>query len=100
MINAYILCNVAPNNDEASRFTGRHFPAKWVSEDGKSKPRACKVCVPAERKLQEGKPKKQRYGCETVYKCKQCNVRLCPEFCFELYHSRKDFVARYCELRT
>ena len=71
---------VAPNNDEASRLTGRQFPAKWVSEDGKSKPRACKVCVPAERKLQEGKPKKQRYGCENCINVNNVMLACAPSF--------------------
>ena len=79
-------------NDEFSRLHGHHFSQK-ISYENKQKFRSCKVCVPAERKLDKRQGiTRKRPGRETSYQCKQCGVALCIEICFEIYYTSKDFV--------
>ena len=56
--------------------------------------RACVVCSPAEKSLNRGAPKK-RYGKETGFWCKKCQVALCQVPCHELFHTCKDYIAAY-----
>jgi len=60
------------------RLTERHFPRRIPPTENKCKPtRRCVVC---------SKHKKRR---ETVYYCQDCDVALCVDGCFEVYHTRK-----------
>lgn len=61
--------------------------------------RQCIVCGPAEREmlppLRPGEKRKGRCGHMTSYKCRQCNVSLCISPCFEIYHTKQEFLLAY-----
>ena len=83
---------------------GRHFPAKIATEHAECKKqnptRLCVVCNPAERQiLQAIGQKRRRPGKETRYMCKQCNVSLCIEPCFELYHTKQEYILGYKRIK-
>ncbi|KAI4489037.1 PREDICTED: protein abrupt-like isoform X1 [Polistes canadensis] len=63
------------------RLTGRHFLSVYYSNIAKSKNarRKCVVCA------------KNKKRSETRYECKKCNVGLCIDKCFELYHTQEEF---------
>lgn len=76
---------------DIERLTARHFLSKIQQKEGqKSKPlRTCPVCSTT-----TGKRKLVGDGRKTVrssYECKECDVGLCVDPCFRLYHSCKDF---------
>ncbi|XP_005096839.1 piggyBac transposable element-derived protein 4-like [Aplysia californica] len=54
-----------------------HFPRKYT--DPKHRPR-CRVCAPANIRAQ------------TRHYCPSCDVALCIDNCFELYHTKSDYV--------
>jgi len=79
------------------RLQGRHFPKK-LKATGKKKnvTRTCVVCGPAERdRLTRAGEKRKRYGHESSYQCDSCDVALCVDPCFRLYHTQKDFCSAY-----
>lgn len=85
----------AVNPRDMERLTGRHFLSKIKQKEGnKSKPlRTCPVCSTT-----TGKRKSVGDGRKTVrssYECRICDVGLCVDPCFELYHSYKDFKQAY-----
>ena len=60
------------------KLTERHFiPKIPLAESRKRKKCVCCNAI-GERK-------------DTTYHCRICNVALCIESCFELYHTKKDF---------
>ena len=67
---------VTPNVDPAMRLKTRCFISKY--ENPKYKP-DCRVCSDRSK----GHRKQTRYFCAT------CNIPLCPEKCFEKYHTNK-----------
>lgn len=89
----------AANPRDVEHLTGRHFLTKIVQKDGqKSKPlRTCPVCSTT-----TGKRKTVGDGRKTVwssYECKVCDVGLCVDPCFKLYHTKKDFKQAYNRLQ-
>lgn len=80
------------------RLTGRHFLDKLM-EGEKPLHRQCIVCGPEEREmlppLRPGEKRKRRCGHMTSYKCRQCNVSLCISPCFEIYHTKQEFLLAY-----
>lgn len=89
----------AANPRDVERLTGRHFLTKIVQKEGqKSKPlRTCPVCSTT-----TGKRKTVGDGRKTVrssYECKVCDVGLCVDPCFKLYHTKKDFKQAYNRLQ-
>ena len=65
------------SDNTVSRLRERHFIRKVTPKTEKSKPqRRCVVCT------KHGKKK------TTVYCCQECDVGLCLEECFELYHTK------------
>lgn len=64
------------------RLSGRHFPSlckKTPGKKHKAQRRRCVVC---------SKNSKRK---TTYIECKECDVGLCPEDCFQIYHTQKDF---------
>ena len=62
----------------------------------KTTTRSCKVCVPAERRLNKNAGVKRKCpGHETSYECKDCNVAFCVDPCFGIYHEYKNDEERY-----
>ena len=91
--------HVCIENTELERLTGHHFIRKICQE--KKLRRSCKVCVAAERIIDnQNGVKRKRRGHESSYQCHQCQVPLCIELCFELYHNYKDYMKEYIKLAT
>lgn len=89
----------AANPRDVERLTGSHFLTKIVQKEGqKSKPlRTCPVCSTT-----TGKRKTVGDGRKTVrssYECKVCDVGLCVDPCFKLFHTKKDFKQAYNRLQ-
>ena len=87
---------------EFDRLTGRHFMKRIpVPPDSKSGKvfRTCKVCSIAEREFDHRRklPKRKRTGHETRYECSSCNVALCVDICFELFHTQKNYIDKYID---
>ncbi|KAK2574752.1 hypothetical protein KPH14_013001 [Odynerus spinipes] len=61
------------------RLTERHFPSKTLNAEGNVSRRKCVVC------------KKQNQRKDTPYQCKKCNVGLCVDNCFEIYHTQLQY---------
>lgn len=63
------------------RLTERHFLSVYVSNTSKSKTarRKCVVCA------------KNKKRSESRYECKKCDVGLCINKCFELYHTKEEY---------
>ncbi|XP_033729312.1 piggyBac transposable element-derived protein 4-like [Pecten maximus] len=82
------------------RLTARHFichlPSSGKRDHAK---RRCVVCGPAEAELfrssHPDEPVPKRTGRETSFQCKQCQVALCIEPCFELFHTKSEYVLAY-----
>ena len=88
--------------EDYERLSGRHFLSKIPVPDyvkGTVIQRACRVCCPAEREFhrRRGAGKRKREGKRSTYECKTCQVTLCIDNCFEIYHSNKNFVDIYIE---
>lgn len=66
------------NIDNPTRLTERHFPSLYTSK-GKNRSRRCVVCSTNNRRS------------ESRYECKDCNVGLCIDPCFRLYHTQLDY---------
>ena len=74
----------------ADRLTGRHFATKIPPTENKSRPcRSCKVCGDKAKK-QTGKWKRK----EMTYYCPKCDVPLCMPECFEIFHTKANYVLR------
>lgn len=69
------------SKDNLLRLVSRHFPSKYTNPTGtrQNGRRKCVVCS------------KHKMRAETRFQCKDCNVGLCIEPCFELYHTKKDY---------
>ncbi|KAJ8976675.1 hypothetical protein NQ317_004758 [Molorchus minor] len=70
---------IKPMTKNPERLTGRHFPALVPH----NKVRRCIVC--SQTKLQAKKRSESRYMCG------KCNVGLCVQPCFEVYHTKQTF---------
>ncbi|KAL6417911.1 hypothetical protein ACFW04_014253 [Cataglyphis niger] len=62
-------------NDYPMRLTERHFPSLFVSKR-KNRSRRCVVCSKNDKRS------------ESRYECKECNVGLCINQCFKIYHTQ------------
>jgi len=60
-------------NNHPLRLTEWHFPSVYKSA-GKKPRRRCVVCNANDKRR------------ETTYECKNCNVGLCVDPCFKIYH--------------
>ena len=59
------------------------------------------ICVPAESLINsQAGVKVHRPGRETAYECKQCNISLCVDKYFALYHTRNDFITQYWIIKS
>lgn len=69
------------SKDNQLRLVSRHFPSKYTNPTGmrQNGRRKCVVCS------------KHKMRTETRFQCKDCNVGLCIEPCFLLYHTKKDY---------
>lgn len=74
----------------SDRLFGRHWPMKLErNHSGRIVPRRCKVCyVGLKENMLTGKPRKTK---STSYKCQQCNIAMCIDPCFRIYHVEKDY---------
>ena len=61
------------------RLTARHFPDLVPSTSKKSASRKCMVCS------------KKKVRRETRYQCNECDVGLCVQPCFRIYHTADKF---------
>lgn len=82
---------------QLARLSGRHFPSKIKGTGKKGNiSRLCKVCNEAERNNADlSANKRRRPGHETRYECKDCNVSLCLEPCFQIYHTCQEYCLSY-----
>ncbi|XP_069104408.1 piggyBac transposable element-derived protein 4-like [Argopecten irradians] len=90
--------------DNLQRLSARHLIGHLPPTGTKSPARRrCVPCGPGEMELyraqHQGLPAPRRLGRETTFQCKQCCVPLCVEPCFELYHTKAEFVLAYKRLR-
>ncbi|CAK9834553.1 PiggyBac transposable element-derived protein 4 [Anthophora retusa] len=60
-------------NNHPGRLTERHFPSVYKSA-GRNRSRRCVVCSANDKRH------------ESKYECKDCNVGLCIDPCFKMYH--------------
>lgn len=89
-----------PSAQVLDRLQGRHFPTKISGNgNGKAYPKSCIVCSKAERDNQPGQ-KRKHAGHTTSYSCKQCGVALCIVPCFELFHTKQEYVLAYKRLKA
>ena len=105
MIESAGQCHVVqlgrPTPRVLERLVGRHFPDK-LEVNGKCMSRQCVVCGPAERQSQtpaRSGEKRKRSGHMTSFCCKQCKVALCVTPCFELYHTKQEYLLAYKRLK-
>lgn len=72
------------------RLFGRHWPIKIPKNlKGIVVPLNCKVCFVGDREHKaSGRPKNRK---STSYKCEQCNLAMCIDPCFRIYHCHKDY---------
>ncbi|XP_055924618.1 piggyBac transposable element-derived protein 4-like [Argiope bruennichi] len=78
--------NVIPKSAESLnplRLTERHFPKLCSKETGEKVRRRCFVCSHSRK----NPPKRQM----SYYECKDCNVGLCVDPCFQIFHTKKEF---------
>ena len=69
-----------PSDNTVPRLTERHFIRRVTPKNAKSRPqRRCVVCTKRGRKK------------TSVYCCQECDVVLCVEECFELYHTKLNY---------
>ena len=78
--------------DDSIRLQGRHFPSHIGKESTRSGSKLCKVCNFGKKSIKEkgfdGIALSRKL---TSYMCKKCNVPLCVEPCFELYHTKEKY---------
>ena len=88
--NRTYSCVDTDNFLQCDRLVGRHWPMKLERNAmGCIVPCQCKVCcVGLKEKMLTGREKKKK---STSYKCQQCNVPLCIDPCFHIYHVEKDY---------
>ena len=75
-------------DETTRRLTGRHFPKKMATENGKAKMLRCKVCSVGKKKAKDGHTVSRK---KTAYQCQQCGVALCVDPCFKIYHTKTTF---------
>ena len=88
--NRTYACVDTDNFLQCDRLVGRHWPMKFERNAmGCIVPHWCKVCcVGLKEKNANRKREKEE---STSYKCQQCNVPLCIDPCFHIYHVDKDY---------
>lgn len=89
------------DTSEFSRLTGKHFP-ELIPSERKQKVRRCQVCNPAERMMDRsaGNDARKRAGRESSFQCDSCKVALCVGLCFKLYHTRKNYIRKYIDMKN
>lgn len=65
-------------NNNPLRLIERHFPSLYVPA-GKNRKRRCVVCSANDKRR------------ESRYECQNCNVGLCVDPCFRIYHSQLNY---------
>ncbi|XP_045775766.1 piggyBac transposable element-derived protein 4-like [Maniola jurtina] len=70
------------------RLIGRHDIEQLTSTRARYPCKKCKVCAEISLK-KTGKPSQKR----TRYFCPRCNVALCQDPCFKIYHTKKDYIS-------
>ena len=70
--------NHRADNNNPSRLIERHFPSAYVPV-GKNRNRRCVVCTANDKRR------------ESRYECKNCNVGLCVDPCFKIYHTELNY---------
>lgn len=63
------------------RLSARHFPKIYIDGKGNKGRRRCVVCAKNKEKRRQ----------TSYYECKMCDVGLCVDPCFELYHTQQNF---------
>ena len=88
--NRTYACVDTDNFIQCGRLVGRHWSMKLERNAmGCIVPHQCKVCcVGLKEKMLTGREKKKK---STSYNCQQCNVPLCIDPCFHIYHVEKDY---------
>ena len=74
------------------RLSGRHFLRKIVATKT-----VCRLCIVCSKACRQAEGRK-RPGRQISYECGQCNVALCIEPCFAIYHTKQDYVLAYKRL--
>ena len=69
------------NTDDPLRLIERHFQSTYFNPSAikKNQTRKCVVCT------------KHKIRRESRYECKKCDVGLCVDPCFEIYHTQIDY---------
>ncbi|CAK9816234.1 PiggyBac transposable element-derived protein 4 [Anthophora plagiata] len=70
--------NHRAGNNNPSRLIERHFPSVY-GPAGKNRVRRCVVCTANDKRR------------ESRYECKSCNVGLCVDPCFKIYHTELNY---------
>ncbi|KAK7095512.1 hypothetical protein V1264_006908 [Littorina saxatilis] len=72
----------------AERLTARHFSCHIPATESKAYPqRLCHVCSFRDPQKEARYLRKK----ETRYMCEQCNISMCYEPCFKIYHTKEDY---------
>ena len=88
-----------PKSQQLERLSGRHFPSRIPG--AKPIPKACVVCNSAMRQIDTAAGvKRRRPGRMSRIWCADCGVALCVEPCFQLYHTKQDYLLAYKRSRT
>ena len=78
------------------RLHERHFPSR-IDSDNADKRRICVVCSSVSGK--RDKPGAQKRSQKSAFECSDCDVGLCIDPCFKLYHTEHDYKDAYKALR-
>lgn len=94
-----------PAAEVMQRLHGRHFPSHLPPTNKRQcAKRRCVVCGPAEMEIfkssNPGVPVPNRTGRETTYECRQCKVALCVDPCFEIFHTKAEYILAYKRLKA
>ena len=90
----YLPTNPLVEND---RLVGRHFPRKLPYTNDRIIPLRCCVCSVNKRDaLKDGRKERRK---SSSFKCLQCNLVMCIDPCFKIYHTHKDFKAEIDRLQ-
>ena len=86
----------ATGTEVLTRLTARHFPSKVVPKPGAKKQNPARLCVVCSTTTGKRKaPGDGRRRKETTCECSKCDVGLCWQPCFGLFHQYKDYKAAW-----
>ena len=88
-----------PKSQQFEKLSGRHFPSRIPS--AKPNPKACVVCNSAMRQIDTTAGVKRRRP-RRMFRIwsADCGVALCVEPCFQIYHTKQDYLLAYKRSRT